>query len=772
MTTEPELMLLVEDEEAHAELVLRAFEGDRERVRVTRARTIREAERALESHRPAIVLTDLKLPDGLGTDLLERCGSSPFALIVMTSHGDEQAAVEAIKAGAIDYVVKSDVLFASMPRVVERARREFELASQKRLAEEELRRTKDRLDEAQRLACIGSWEIDITTGRSWCSEEARRIFGQGRFEGPSCPPSQDPNGWMQCIHPEDQERLGHWLDAVREGAAPGSLDARVLLADGGERDVCLTAQRHRDARRAAVRLAGTVQDVTDRKRLEDELRHAQKMEAIGTLASGIAHDFNNLLMGIAGTADVALARAETGRPVAQQLGEIRGAVRAGATITRELVTFARRRPTERRAVAIDDVVGAMESILRRLISESIQLEVTTSAPGAHVRCDPGQLQHVVMNLAVNARDAMSNGGSLRISTSSVADGVSLVVADTGTGMDARTKARIFEPFFTTKPVGKGTGLGLATVYGIVRETGGTIEVDSVIGRGTSFRIVLPCAAPDTAGPASVASCKSHDNLRGRSILIVEDEPLVRAALRHYLETAGVDATDAPSADAALGQLERAGGRIDLVLSDVMLPGRSGAELERVIAARWPEVRVVLMSAHPPGELRAGARVRTETRLLQKPFEREELLETLASVLAKNTGTPAEAARPATILLIEDHDLARTACRELLQEEHYIVHEAVSGAEGLRLLLEHPVDLVVTDLGLPDMSAGEIVARLREARPGAAVLILSGREPDDPEITRWISEAQVAFMGKPIELDAFLGRVGELLRSGRARVGGS
>jgi nitrogen-specific signal transduction histidine kinase len=386
-------------------------------------------------------------------------------------------------------------------------------------------------------------------------------------------------------------------------------------------------------------------DLSERLLLENQLRQSQKMEAVGRLAGGVAHDFNNLLTVIGGRAVMALDRVR-GDPVLQPALEIiaRTADRAAA-LTSQLLAFSRRQILQPRVLEINAVVKGIEPILRRVIGEDVDLVLEVDPAAGTVRADPGQLEQVILNLAVNARDAMPQGGRLVLETANVeldetyarqhADArpgahVLLAVSDTGTGMDAATQARLFEPFFTTKPLGKGTGLGLSTVYGIVRQSEGHVAVYSELGHGTSFKVYLPRvdAAPDptpVAGPAAPTGGTE-------TVLLVEDEEGLRELAREILEMQHYTVIEAATPGEALARLERHPDPIHLLVTDVIMPQMSGRQLAAQVTRRRPEVRVLYMSGYTDDAIVHHGVLDPGTPFLQKPFTPASLARKVREIL--------------------------------------------------------------------------------------------------------------------------------------------
>jgi len=430
---------------------------------------------------------------------------------------------------------------------------------------------------------------------------------------------------------------GSSIDVMASGSplttADGQLDGHIIVA----RDIT-------ERRRAEV----------ERAELESQFRQAQKMEAVGRLAGGVAHDFNNLLTVIIGRSEFLRDQLPANDPLVRHVDIIAQGAQRAANLTGQLLAFSRRQVLQPKVLDLNSVIGGMAEMLRRLIGENIVL-VTLPAPGlGQVMADPGQIEQILMNLAVNARDAMPTGGRLTLETSNVVGDeayvrhhlgarpgayVVLAVTDTGTGMSAETQARLFEPFFTTKGPGKGTGLGLATVYGIVKQSGGNIYVSSEPGRGTSFKVYLPRvdAVPDTAEDSddAGASPRGHE-----TILLVEDEPDLRDLALEILAMHGYVVLVAAEADEALRLADGHAGRLDLLLTDVMMPGMSGRELAVELAARRPGLRVLYMSGYTADAMAGHGVLEPEIMFLQKPYSPAALAHKVREVLDVPAGNRA------------------------------------------------------------------------------------------------------------------------------------
>jgi signal transduction histidine kinase len=431
------------------------------------------------------------------------------------------------------------------------------------------------------------------------------------------------------------------IDFVGElGARSTAQSPRPVALPAGDRDLELRAMPL-----GAGALQLVVQDVTERRRFDEHLRDAAKMEAVGRLAGGVAHDFNNLLTAILGYSSLILLEKNDASRGAY-VHEVQRACGRASDLTRQLLAFARRQPIEPRVVEVDDIVAGATSLIEQLAGAKVTLSMRLGAAAARALVDPAQLELSIVNLAVNARDAMPAGGSLTISTRAVAgpdlppawsgprdDGaVAISVADTGLGMDPATRARLFEPFFTTKPKGKGTGLGLATVHGIVARCGGTIDVETAPGSGTTFTIHLPRTTA-ALSPTVTAPSSTSPPARGGTILLAEDETSVRDMAAQVLRQAGYTVLACRDGEAALAAAAAHTGPIDLLLSDLVMPGCSGLELAERLRAARPAVRVLLTSGYAADVLGDRAQPADGTRLLAKPFSPDSLTARVGEAMA-------------------------------------------------------------------------------------------------------------------------------------------
>jgi two-component system, cell cycle sensor histidine kinase and response regulator CckA len=513
--------------------------------------------------------------------------------------------------------------------------------SDRKLAEQALQRA-----EARSRALIGALQdVILVLDRSGTYVDVASSAQDRLFR----PPSELLGRRLHDIFPKD--RADAFLACVRQ-----ALSTNIVVETSYELEIGETRYWF-DATISPLpddRVVWVARDVTARKRAEqalreseDQLRQAQKMEAVGQLAGGIAHDFNNLLMAIMSNAELAALELTSTSTVAGHIDEIKSASRRARSLTQQLLAFSRKQMLQPRVLDLNVIVRDAEQMLRRLIGENITMVVVLDPALGQVRADQGQLSQVLMNLVVNARDAMPQGGQLNIESSNrevtttdarayrgLKEGryVSLVVRDTGVGMDEETIARIFEPFFTTKPPGQGTGLGLSTAYGIMKQSGGYIAVDSAIGAGTTFTMLLPRVfeLPEpvpSAQPSEQATAAS----RG-TVLLVEDEAAVREATKRMLKKFGFEVLEAKHGQDALVLWENHSGAVDVVLTDVVMPAMGGAELARRLRQRQPGLRVVFMSGYTQGTLELASMDEAATRFLPKPFTADLLVGTLRELI--------------------------------------------------------------------------------------------------------------------------------------------
>ncbi|MBZ5696521.1 MAG: PAS domain S-box protein [Acidobacteriia bacterium] len=482
------------------------------------------------------------------------------------------------------------------------------------------------------------------------STSGQRLYNSpayGRVLGYSTEELQSTSSFEQ-VHPDDRKLVEEAAAEARSGGGGRTIQYRMRHKDGSWRVIESRSSAILDAQGKVSNLVIVNRDVSERRQLEEQFRQAQKMEAVGRLSGGVAHDFNNLLGVIIGYAEFLQERLEPENALRGSADEILKAGKRAASLTRQLLAFSRQQVLDPKIVDLNAAVSDIEKMLRRLISEDIELTTLLSPNLGRVKADQGQLEQVLMNLVVNARDAMPSGGKLVIETENmfmdekfvrrypypVQPGpyISLTVTDNGIGMDAETKARAFEPFFTTKEKGKGTGLGLSTVYGVVKQSGGYIDIYSSPGAGTTFKIYLPRVG-DEAIKSEKPSNGAASSFEGKeTILLAEDETSLRTLTRTTLELCGYKVLEAKDGVEALEVSERHAGPIELLLTDIVMPGMGGRPLAQELTRRRPEIRVVYMSGYTGQAVGAQGPVEPGSDFLPKPFTREALTRKIREAL--------------------------------------------------------------------------------------------------------------------------------------------
>jgi len=639
-------VLLVEDVEDDAVLVVRELQRAGFDVRSERVETRAQMEVALAGAPWDLVITDGSLPQFSAVEAVRLLHQTwlDVPCIVLSGTITEEAAVQVLKAGASDFIVKGNL--ARLAPAVLRELREADNRRGKQRAEEALRRTLQRLDIVLRTLPIGLYSVDHPAPGectiTWMSENTERICGfpAARFVA-------DAELWVSRIHPDDRDRVLAEFHGDHREKPSSTAEYRWQRADGAWRWFLDHSRPVREPGAGAHQHLGVWIDVSDRKALEEQFLHAQKMEAVGRIAGGTAHDFNNILAVVIGYAEILAAALPAGTPSRGQAEEIRRAGERGAALTRQLLSFSRRQVVQPRVLDPDVVVAEMGGMLRSLLGEEVVLE-TRFAPGVgRVLADPGQVEQVVMNLAVNARDAMAGSGRCIIETGYVApddprlprgtppgEWVMIAVTDTGSGMDEAVRARIFEPFFTTKEDGKGTGLGLATVQSIVDQSGGRIAVESAPGKGTTFRVFLPRTEE---AAASRAPTRSGVEGGSETVLVVDDQAEVLQVTAELMRGLGYKVIEATGGAQALRAAEAHRGPLHLLLTDLAMPEMNGVVLlERMRAAR-PGIRGLFVSGYA-GTVAPGTEIRVPAGVpfLAKPFS----VQSLASKVREALGTPA------------------------------------------------------------------------------------------------------------------------------------
>ena len=956
-------ILVVDDTPAHAEAVRRALEAAGLDLPVQTGGTLREYHDLVAVYPPEVAIVDINLPDGTALEVLASpVDDGDFPVVVMTSFGSEQLAVEAMKAGALDYVVKSPEAFAAMPRTVERVLRQWNAIQERKRAEEALRESEERhrslvatiLDavllttpegeilSANAAACemFGYAEeellrvgrkavVDATDPRLEAALEERvrtgSVHGEMtlvRSDGTKFPAEissatfrvregQSRNSMVirditARKKAEERERLAReTLDLLgrSEGAeetirailaavkdTTGFDAVAVRLRDGNdfpyyatrgfpeefvlpERCLCardeageilrdgegnpvlecmcgdilcgrtnpalpfftregsfwansttellgMTTEQDSQAPirnrcnsygyesmaliplRAGAEIIGLLQlndhrpnqltpemihffeglgasigialarrrAAIESEKLQAQFLQAQKMESVGRLAGGVAHDFNNLLTVINGYSELLLRKVHVGDPIREGLEEIHRAGGRAAGLTQQLLAYSRRQVLQPRSITLDRVVNEMEPMLARLVGEDVQLGVELHAGAARIFADPHQLGQVVMNLAVNSRDAMPGGGQLSIHTAVVERSesdaqahpeghagqyVMLSVSDTGEGMNEETRRKVFEPFFTTKGADKGTGLGLSMVHGIVHQSGGHIEIHSEPGRGTTFKIYLPLVEGLAADSEELDAIPVSAIGGKETVLVVEDTAEVRKFAAAALHAYGYRVIQAENAEEAMLLCERERERIDLVLTDVVMPHLSGRVLAERLEKLQPGIKVLFMSGYSDDITSHHGVLAEGVKLIQKPFTAEQLATKVREVLGSAEG------KGPTILVVDDFAAIRSLMAETLSTAGYAVLEACDGVQARELLREHEVQLVLMDINMPTQGGLDAARQIRGQHPEIKIILMSAAFEGTPASNVAVPGAD-GVLPKPVEPEVLLDTVRRML----------
>jgi PAS domain S-box-containing protein len=642
--SKPLRLLQIEDSESDADMMLRLLMQAGFEVFSHRVEDAEGLRHALEDPRWDVIIADYHLPgfDAPGAlRILQECGHDIPCIVVSGMMG-EDTAVEMMKSGAHDYMTKNNL--TRLAPAVERELAEAAQRRETRQAQQQLRESEERLALAVEATQIGTFDYFPQTGKLIWSKFARQHYGVS----PETEVNYDT--FIRALHPDDRDRaLQNVQNALRyENGGEYTHEYRTVgIEDGHERWISSRGRVFFDELARAIRIVGVIQNVTERKRLERQLLQSQKLESVGRLAASIAHDFNNLLTVINGYAHLVLAGMDSKDALRESMEELSKAAMQASALTRQLVSFSRRQVAEPKTIVANELVKDFENMLRRLLGENIELELSLDPQAGAFRADPGQMGQVLMNLAVNAKDAMPSGGKLLIKTSNLevndqlaqtnlhvnpGDYVVLTVTDTGTGMTAEVQSHLFEPFYTTKEQGKGTGLGLSTVYGIVvNQSGGNISVSSEPGRGTTFSLYFTSLGPENAANVEVGIGKTSS--RGETILLAEDEPGVRKYTRKILERSGYKILEATNGAEALSVARSHPGTIHLLLTDIIMPMMGGVELTEKFNAEFPGIPVLFMSAYTDQIMRHW---NVLSAYIQKPYNLSDLLTQVRELLDRTS----------------------------------------------------------------------------------------------------------------------------------------
>jgi two-component system, cell cycle sensor histidine kinase and response regulator CckA len=553
----------------------------------------------------------------------------------------------------------------------------------------------------------------------------------------------DPDLTRKAIHPDDRERVLEAAARLREHGEPMDLEYRYVAPDGRIVWVLDRSYLIYDDTGAPLYVQGFLADITarkqveaDRDRLGDELHRAQKLEALGRLAGGVAHDFNNMLTAIRGYSELLLDRLEPGSPAYDEAAEIRRAAEQATGLPQQLLAFGRRQSLEPKLVDLNEVVSTARGLLRHLLTETIELVAIPEAAAATTLVDPGQIEHALVNLALNARDAMPDGGRLTIATRDAevdaalaaehdaAPGKYVVVAvtDTGTGMDDEMQARAFEPFFTTKAQGEGTGLGLASVYGTVTQSDGFVRLESAPGAGTTVELyfrhaAVPAAAPRNAQPA---------RRRLPTVLVAEDEDIVRRLAADVLSRSGFRVLTAADGAEALRLHEHLDGPLDALVTDVVMPGVGGRELAERIREIDPRLPIVFMSGYAGQAGSADLGSLERAGHLQKPFSPRTLVDAVRHAVGDvDLGTERAADAPTTCLVADDHPTVLDSVARFLESRQFEVVRARNGTEALEKIASLKPALALLDAAMKPLGGIEVARRGLDASAGTRIVVYTG-----------------------------------------------
>lgn len=648
-------ILLVEDDLAHSELIHRAFDSRADRITLTVVRNLEEAKQYIVATPPDLVIMDFLLPDGNGIEFLsEHRTEFSFPIVLMTSHGDEQVAVEAMKAGALDYVVKSADTFMEMPRIAERAMREWRHIAERHQFEKALK------DSEQRFRSV----IEQSTDGILLTDEEGLIIewnhGAEMITGLTRQDVLGRSSWdlqRQLQVPEDkgvtieldilQQELAEFYKSGRAPWLNKVMDADYYDVNGRHRIVETLSF---PIKTENGYMAGSIlRDVTDSRQAEGQLQQQQRLAAVGQLAAGIAHDFNNIMAVIVLYAQVSLQTQGLPSRVQERLETIVKQAKRAAELIDQILDFSRRTVLQRRPLNLVSFLKEHVKLLRRTLPENISVKLAYKDPTCMMNGDLTRIQHTVMNLALNARDAMPSGGVLSfhidrchfatqrdapLPQMEAGDYLCLSIADTGSGIDDETKPHLFEPFFTTKGPGKGTGLGLAQVYGIVKQHEGHIDVQTQLHVGTTFFLYFP-ALPEQHWDSDGDDPPDLHLGRGETILLVEDDPTVREVMTDSLTMINYQVVDAENGRHALHLLDHDQVKPALIISDVVMPEMGGIDLFYALHKRQISLPMILVSGHPLDQEIMSLKDVGHVQSLAKPPDLSQLAELIQQMLRPN-----------------------------------------------------------------------------------------------------------------------------------------
>jgi two-component system cell cycle sensor histidine kinase/response regulator CckA len=644
MTHDNFRVLLVEDRPEDRELIERELQRAKV-LFVSRWVDNREAFLLeVKEFAPDIVLCDFALPqfDAMEAMVILRRYRPDVPFILVTGAQSEEIAVECMKRGADDFILKSTL--KRLPSAVLNAVKSRDIRRDKENAEKKLR-----AQEAQ-VRLVAEHTLDLIY---LLDQKGQFTYANPSFERSLGLNPEDLVGKkaFSIVHPDDKPMARAAFQEALESHSNRTVQFRYKDKDGAWRLFESVVNWALDEKGVPTKAVVVARNIEERKRLEDQVRQAQKMEAVGRLAGGVAHDFNNLLTAINGYSDLLLRSLDRMDPRRADVEEIKETAGRAATLTQQLLAFSRRQITQPTVLDMNQVVGNLEKMLRRLIGEDIHLATVRCPELYRVRMDMGQLEQVLLNLSVNSRDAMPKGGTLTIEIGNkdvesatpheVPPGnyAVLTVTDSGTGIDSATMGHLYEPFYTTKEKGRGTGLGLSTVYGIVQQAGGHIRVTTDVGRGTSFRLYFPKV--DEGLSVHEKSNETEDFLKGNeTVLLVEDDRAVRTLALRVLTQSGYRVVEASSGEEALSLARDFSEPIAILVTDVVMNGMTGTELARQFVALYPGTKVLYLSGYMEADTRNSILREVQSSFLGKPFRPRDLVQKVRQTLDGSSDKPA------------------------------------------------------------------------------------------------------------------------------------
>lgn len=641
-------ILHLEDNPVDAELVRETLKAEGITCEIVCVETREDFIKRLEEFAPDLILTDQKLPafDGLSALQIVKERRPDLPVIFVTGSMGEEWAVASLKKGATDYVLK-DKLYGLAP-AISRALKEVEERAERELTEAALLASEQRYKRLIESVTNYIYTVEIKDGRAVSTKHGPGCVAVTGYRTEEY--DADPYLWYRMVYEEDRTSVIEQANQILSGESIKFLEHRVVHKNGSKKWVRNTVVPRYDKEGHLVSYDGLIEDITERKKLEQQLRHAQKMEAIGTLAGGIAHDFNNIVNIIMGYGTMVYDSLEAGSPSKEQMNEVLTAADRAANLSKRLLLFSRKEVAECKPLSVNELVINMEKMLSRIIGEDINLIADLMGTKALVMVDDGQMEQVLMNLATNARDAMPKGGSLTISTEIReiddefikayeygAPGTYAVISvtDTGTGIDKEKQSRIFDPFFTTKEVGKGTGLGLSIAYGIIKQHNGCIKVYSEPGRGTTFKIWLPVVEDKAEKKLEVEACSSPKG-GTETILVAEDDTSLRSLTRLVLESSGYKVITAEDGEDALTRFMENKDRIALVVLDMIMPKKSGKEAYEEISKVSPGIKTLFLSGYTMDLIKTQGIIEAGLDFIHKPARPRELLRKVREALDKKS----------------------------------------------------------------------------------------------------------------------------------------